>query len=222
MAGMIEYAANGGTAKGYLAGEGNAKGIIVIQEWWGLAPHIKDVADRFAAAGFVALAPDLWDGKLTKAPDEAQRMYMALNVDDAGKKLRGAAAALHAHGAAGKLGVIGFCMGGALSLYAASKMPDEIGACITFYGGHPKVKPDWAALRAPVLGVYGESDGSITPALARSIEKSIVDAGGTCETHIYPAPAGHAFFNDNRPEAYHKASAEDAWRKTLAFLGRNL
>src|SRR5262249_48637789 len=94
MAGMIEDAANGGTAHGYLAGEGNARGIIVIQEWWGLAPHIKDVADRFAAAGYVALAPDLWDGKLTKAPDEAQRLFMALNIDDAGKKLRGAAAAL--------------------------------------------------------------------------------------------------------------------------------
>ncbi len=222
MAGMIEYTANGGTAKGYLAGEGNRKGIIVIQEWWGLAPHIKDVADRFAAAGYASLAPDLWDGKLTKAPDEAQRLFMALNVDDAGKKLRGAAAALRAHGATGKLGVIGFCMGGALALYAASQMPDDIGACVTYYGVHPAVKPDYAALAAPVLGVYGETDGFVTPDVARGIEKSIVAAGGRCETHIYPAPAGHAFFNDARPDAYHEASAKDAWGKTLAFLGRNL
>ena len=222
MAGMIEYTANGGTAAGYLAGEGNGKGIIVIQEWWGLAPHIKDVTDRFAAAGYVALAPDLWDGKLTKAPDEAQRLFRALTVDDVGNKIRGAVGALRAHGAHGQLGVIGFCMGGALALYAASKLPDDIGACATFYGAHPHVKPDFAALRAPILGVYGAADGSVTPAVAHAIEKKIVAAGGRCETHIYPAPAGHAFFNDARPEAYHAASAKDAWHRTLAFFGANL
>src|SRR6266567_1705690 len=165
--GMIEYGANGGTAHGYLAepdGGGNGKGVIVIQEWWGLAPHIQDVADRFARLGYRALAPDLWDGKLTTNPDEAGRMLMALDVDDAAKKLRGAAAALHAHGAHGKLGVVGFCMGGQLALYAATAMPDDIGACVNFYGIHPKVKPDYARLKAPVLAMFGAKDASVTPA----------------------------------------------------------
>src|SRR5215510_480966 len=132
---LIDYAANGGKAKGYLArpeGAGNGKGLIVVQEWWGLVPHIQDLADRFAKEGYLALAPDMWDGKKTTSPDEAGRMLMALDIDDAHKKLAGAAAALHANGAKGKLGVIGFCMGGQLALYSACALPKEIGACADF------------------------------------------------------------------------------------------
>jgi carboxymethylenebutenolidase len=219
MAGMIEYPANGGKAQGYLAGEGK-KGIIVLQEWWGLAPHIKDVTDRFAAAGYLALAPDLWDGKLTKAPDEAGRLLMALDIDDAEKKIRGAIGALRAKGASGKVGIIGFCMGGQLALYAGCKLPDDIGAVVDFYGIHPRVSPDYASLAAPVLGIFGEKDTSVPPATARAIEKAVVAAGRTCRLHFYPAD--HAFFNDTRPEVYDEASAKDAWEKTLTFFSQNL
>jgi carboxymethylenebutenolidase len=218
---MIEYAANGGTAQGYLAepapGQGSGKGVIVIQEWWGLVPHIREVADRFAAAGFIALAPDFWDGQQTKKPDEAGRLFMALNVEDATKKLRGAAAALHAHGAKGKLGVVGFCMGGQLALYAAGALPDEIGACADFYGVHPNVKPDYAKIRGPVLLCIGEHDGSVPPATGREIAAKIQAAGGACDLHVFDA--GHAFFNDHRPEAYHEASAKKAWELTLQLMG---
>src|SRR5688572_8760307 len=113
MGGMIEYQANGAQAQGYLArpdGDGHGKGVIVIQEWWGLVPHIQDLCERFAREGYLALAPDLWDGKKTRDPDEAGRLFMALNIDDAAKKLSGAVAALHAHGATGKVAAVGFCM----------------------------------------------------------------------------------------------------------------
>jgi carboxymethylenebutenolidase len=223
MGAKIEYAANGGKAQGYLAkpsGKGNGKGIVVVQEWWGLVPHIEDVTDRFAAEGYVALAPDLWDGKKTTSPDEAGRMLMALDIDDARKKLSGAIAALHENGADGKLGIVGFCMGGMLALYTACAVPDEIGACVDLYGIHPRIKPDVAKLEAPVLLIIGEHDPSVTPQHGRELVARIEAAGKKVESHVYPA--GHAFFNDTRPEAYHEASAKDAWQKTLAFLKKNL
>jgi carboxymethylenebutenolidase len=222
----IEYPANGGKAHGYLArppeGQGNGKGVLVLQEWWGLVPHIRDVTDRFARAGYVALAPDFWDGKQTTRPDEAGRMLMALNVDDAEKKLRGAIAALHEQGGVtGKVGAVGFCMGGKLALFAGSKNPEEIGAVVDFYGIHPHVHPDYARLQAPVLGIFGEKDGSVTPADAQALADSVRAGGGQMELHIYPGRT-HAFFNDTRPEVYDAGDAADAWEKTLAFLAKSL
>jgi carboxymethylenebutenolidase len=194
--------------------------VIVIQEWWGLADHIKDVCERFAREGYAALAPDLWDGKLTQKPDEAQRLFMALNIADATKKISGAVAALHANGASGKLGIVGFCMGGQLALYAAGELPEHLGAVVDFYGVHPQVRPRYDAIKAPVMVMIGEQDGSVPPAVGREIKANVEKAGGTCEVHVYPA--GHAFFNDARPEAYHADSAIDAWKKTIAFFGRSL
>jgi carboxymethylenebutenolidase len=218
----IEYRANGGKAMGYLAQpeQPNGKGVIVIQEWWGLVPHIRDVTDRFAGLGYLALAPDLWDGKQTKSPDEAGRMLMALDIDDASQKLRGAVAALRAHGVAGKVGVVGFCMGGQLALYAAGALPDDIGACVDFYGIHPRVRPDYAAMTAPVLGIFGANDPSVPPAIGEEIARTIRAAGGKCTTHVFPAQ--HAFFNDTRPEVYDADSSAQAWRLTTEFFKENL
>ena len=158
---MIEFQSNGGTAQGYLSvpETGRGPGVVVIQEWWGLVPHIKDVADRFAAVGFVALAPDLYHGDVARSPDEAGKMMMALNIAQTEKDLRGAVEYLLNHEATEgpSVGTVGFCMGGALSLYAASKN-ERVGACVVFYGIHPKVEPDFEALRAPVLGIFAEED----------------------------------------------------------------
>src|SRR4026209_694023 len=163
---MVEFVSNGGTAPGYLAMPAGTPGpgIIVIQEWWGLVPHIKDVADRFAAEGFVALAPDLYHGKLAKSPDEAGKLMMAMRIDEAEKDIRGAGQFLLDHDSTNgdKVGTVGFCMGGALSLYAATKNP-KVGACVIFYGGHPNVKPDLPNLQAPVLGIYAENGKSTPP-----------------------------------------------------------
>ena len=220
----LEFSSNGGTTGGYLATPASKKGpgVIVIQEWWGLVPHIKNVCDRFAAAGYVALAPDFYHGKSTKSPDEAGKLMMAMRIDQAEKDLRGAIQYLLAHDATtgDKVGTVGFCMGGALSLYAATKNP-QVGACVIFYGGHPNVKPDLEQLQAPVLGFYAERDGFVTPAVARTLERKLKELGKSCEIHIYPG-ADHAFFNDERKEVYSAASAEDAWNRTIKFYEEHL
>lgn len=221
---MVEFSSNGGTASGYLATpeSGKGPGVIVIQEWWGLVPHIKEVCDRFAAEGFVALAPDLYHGKSTTSPDEAGKLMMALRIDEAEKDLRGAAQFLLNHDAAtgNKVGTVGFCMGGALSLYAATKN-SQVGACVIFYGGHPNVKPDLVNLQAPVLGLYAERDGFVTPESVRQLERQLKELGKSAEIHSYP-DADHGFFNDGRAEVYNEAAATDAWQRVLKFLSEHL
>jgi carboxymethylenebutenolidase len=221
---MIEFQSNGGTARGYLATPegGRGPGVVVIQEWWGLVPHIKDVADRFAAEGFVALAPDLYHGDVARSPDEAGKLMMALNIEQTEKDLRGAVRHLLSHEATegGSVGTVGFCMGGVLSLYAASKN-EQVGACVVFYGIHSKVKPDFENLRAPVLGLYAEKDQSVPPEAVRALEEKMAEHGKSIETHTYPG-TDHAFFNDTRPEVYDAGAAADAWRRTIAFLRKHL
>ena len=194
---MVEFKANGRTAQGYLAvpAAGRGPGVIVLQEWWGLVPHIKDVADRFAAAGYVALAPDLYHGETTKSPDEAGKLMMALNIAETEKDLRGAVQYLLGHTATTgeKAGTVGFCMGGMLSLFAATKNP-QVGACVVFYGIHPAVKLDLDGLHAPVLGLYAAQDNFVPPAAVHKLEKELEEAGKPAEMIIYP-DADHAFFN---------------------------
>ena len=223
MGGRISFKSNGSAVDGYLAKPATrGPAVIVIQEWWGLVPHIEDVADRFAAAGFVALAPDLFHGTTAKSPDQAGKLMMSLRIDEAARDLAGAidyAAALP-EVTAPTVGTIGFCMGGALSLYAASKNR-EVGACVVFYGGHPNVKPDLPALQAPVLGIYAGKDTFVSPAVVSALDEQLTALGKRHEFHTYPN-ADHAFFNDARPEVYDAAAAKDAWARTLAFFRREL
>ncbi len=220
---MIEFPANGGTASGYLATppSGQGPGLIVIQEWWGLVDHIKEVTDRFAAEGFVALSPDLYRGDNTTNPDEAGRKLMALDIAQAGKDLVGAADHLLGLDAVSpkKVGALGFCMGGQLAVFAATEH-EQISACVDFYGIHPNVNPDFSKLRGPVLAHFGKDDGFVDVETAEALVAKIKAAGGTVDAHFYEA--GHAFFNDSRPEAYHEASATQAWDRSLAFLRANL
>jgi carboxymethylenebutenolidase len=220
---LVEFPANGHTTTGWLSlpPSGTGPGLLVLQEWWGLVDHIKDVTDRFAAAGFVALAPDLYHGESTKSPDEAGRKLMALDIARAGQDLRGAADHLLGLDAVSpkKVGALGFCMGGQLALYAATEH-DQISACVDFYGIHPNVQPDFARLRAPVLAHFGNDDGFVSPESARELVGKIEAAGGKVEAHFYAA--GHAFFNDARPEAHAPEAAQTAWERTLAFLRAHL
>ena len=221
---MVEFPFAGGNTGGYLASpkQGSGPGVIVIQEWWGLVHHIKDLCDRFAQEGFVALAPDLYHGKSTKSPDEAGKLMMAMRIDEAERDLTAAAQYLLTLDSttSDKVGVVGFCMGGALSLYTATKNP-QVGAAVVFYGGHPKVKPDLPNLHAPVLGLYGEKDRSVTPASAHELERQVKALGKQIEVKVYPG-ADHGFFNDVRPEVYNAEAAADAWRRTIAFLREHL
>lgn len=205
---------------GYLAtpAAGTGPGVIILQEWWGLVPHIKSVADRFAEAGYVALAPDLYHGETTTSPDEAGRLLMALNIEQTAESLKSAIAFLinHERVSSKRVGVVGFCMGGQLALLAGT-VSNQIGAVVDFYGIHPNVSPNFANLQAPVLGIFGDQDSFVPPDAVLALEKAIRDAGGQIETHTY-ANADHAFFNDTRPEVYNPSAAADAWERTLAFL----
>lgn len=221
---MVSYASNGGETTGYLAlpKAPRAPAVVVIQEWWGLVPHIKELADRFAAEGFVALAPDLYHGASTKSPDEAGKLMMSLRMDEAERDLHGAVRYLLSHDRVQgtHVGTVGFCMGGALSLFAACRDP-EVGACVVLYGGHPNVHPDLARLQAPVLGLFAGKDGFVTPAVVHELEAKLNALGKRNTVHIYP-DAQHAFFNDTRPEVYDAAAARDAWTRTLAFFRAEL
>lgn len=221
---MIDFPANGHSGSGYLAlpSSGSGPGVIVIQEWWGLVDHIKDVADRLAREGYVALAPDFYHGKATRSPDEAGKLFMALNIVKAGADLRGAADALlgRPEVTGGRVGAMGFCMGGQLALYAGAEFPDRIGAVVDFYGIHPNVRIDPARLTVPLLAHFGKKDSSVKEGDARALVGKIEAAGGQVEAHFYEAD--HAFFNDTRPTVYHKASAAIAWTRTLDFLHTRL
>jgi carboxymethylenebutenolidase len=219
---LIEYRANGGTTPGYLTlpPSGRGAGIVVIQEWWGLVDHIKTVADRFAAAGYVALAPDLYHGKEAKSPDDAGRLLMALGIDRAATDIRAAADYLLGLDAVAPkaVGVVGFCMGGALALYAAAEHPDRFAAAVDLYGGHPKVTIDPEKLRVPVQGHFGRQDTHVPEADARALMDRLRQRGLVAEDYYYDA--GHAFFNDARPQVYNAAAAALAWERILAFFGR--
>jgi carboxymethylenebutenolidase len=218
----IEFRSNGGTADGYLA-DGGGPGVIVIQEWWGLVPHIKDVCDRFAAEGFLALAPDLYGGESTTEPDEAGKLMMALNMAEAAKDLSGAVDEVSLRAGGDRVGITGFCMGGGLALVAATQRPDKLKACVPWYGliPWPDAQPDWDALDAVVLGHYAEKDGFFTPEAARDLEDDLRRRGKEIEIVIHPG-VDHAFFNDTRPEVYDAAASLAAWQQTVGFLLTNL
>ena len=222
---MIEFPANGGACPGYLAraGETGAPGVVVIQEWWGLGgpkSDTEEIADRFAAAGYTALAPDLYRGKVAAEPDEAGKLMMALRIDEAAADLRGAIG--HLRALTGKpVGIVGFCMGGALALYAACEGGDDVGACVDFYGGHPAVKPNLPALQAPLLGFFAERDDFVSPQMVQELDRQLNELGKVHDFTTYPG-TDHAFFNRRRPEVYNQGAADDAWSKTLAFFGEQL
>ena len=215
-----------GTAHGYLAlpATGSGPGVIVIQEWWGLTDHISGIADRLAAEGFVALAPDLYGGTTTHDADEAGRLMMELPVDEAARDLAGAVDFLLSHEAvtSSTVGAVGFCMGGGFVLLLAAQQGDRIGAAVPFYGVGPAVPDTYTGLRAAVQGHYGEKDDFYPAADARAQEQQIrSESGAEVEFHYYPA--GHAFHNDtNKLGTYDEASARQAWERTVSFLKARL
>jgi carboxymethylenebutenolidase len=209
----VEFPSNAHTCQGYFAGKGPA--VVVIQEYWGLVPHIQDVVDRFAKEGFAAIAPDLYHGKTAKSPDEAGRMLMELDADRAEREIAGAGEWLlkQPECTSKTYAVVGFCMGGALAQYTATKEA-KVGAAVSFYGGFKKVPMDWNNLRAPLLLIYGENDKGVPPEQGRQLEQQLKKIGKNVEVVIYP-DASHAFFNDTRKEVHRPDAAADAWRRTV-------
>jgi carboxymethylenebutenolidase len=216
---MIEFARpDGGKTKGYLAMAGEGRpGVAVIQEWWGLNDQICGVVDRFARAGYNALAPDLYKGRVTTQPDEANHLMTGLDFADATHQdLRGAAQHLKAK--SGKLAVMGYCMGGALTIVAAVHAP-EFAAGVCFYGIPPKEFADPAKIGLPLQGHFANKDDWCTPAAVDELEKALKTAG--VRNEIYRYDAAHAFANERSP-AYDVACANQAWDRMAAFLKANI
>lgn len=221
---MIEIPAEHGPVPGWLATTTNPRpGIVVLQEWWGLNDHIRDVCDRLGDGGYVALAPDLYRGDSTRAPDEAGRLMLGLEVPRAVEDCRAAADHLLGHESVrgDKVGIMGFCMGGGLALVASSAHP-AFGACVDFYGVIPweGVEPDFRNTPA-FLGVFGAEDTSVGAEKVRSLEASLAENGAVSRFEVFEG-CGHAFFNDTRPEAYDEDAASDAWQIVLDFFDEHL
>lgn len=219
---MITFPSNGSSCTGYLS-DGAGPGVIVISEYWGLVPHIVDVTDRFGDAGFTALAPDLYHGATTTEPDEATKQMMEIDMTTAAKEMSGAVDLLVEHTGNPRVGAVGYCVGGGLALMLASQRPDAISAVAPYYGliPWPGVQPDWSALAAKVVGEYAENDEYYTPELAAELQATLRSLGKDATLHIHE-DAGHAFFNDSRPEAYSAEDALQAWERTLALFREEL
>jgi carboxymethylenebutenolidase len=221
----VTFPSNGRQVHGYLRKPdgGSGPGLIVIQEWWGLDDHIAGIVDRLAGEGFVALAPDLFGGRLAHDTDEAGKMLAELPVDEAARDLAGAVDYLLADPdvTSKSLGVIGFCMGGGFVLQLAAQQGDRINAAVPFYGVGPAVPDQYRTVTAPIQGHYGEQDAMYPVAQARAQEQQIRDeSAGSVEFFYYPA--GHAFHNDkDRLGTYKAELASTAWARAVAFLKAN-
>jgi carboxymethylenebutenolidase len=214
-----------GTIPGYLAkpsGQGPWPGLIVIQEWWGLDQQTKSIADRFAAIGYLAFAPDLYHGELAKlgdgqtasvlvqkyapnAPVDLEQIYDALkNLPDC----------------TGKVGSVGFCFGGRMSLALGIRRP--LDAICTFYGGGMQQLFDQlGTLKSPVLGLFGDKDVSIPVGTVEQFDQLLGKIGVHHEVIVYP-DSGHAFFRDSDPNVYRPEAAKDAWVRVTKFFAKNL
>lgn len=218
MSGIVTYPGLADeTLMGYWTHQGgNAPrpAVIVIQEWWGLNDHIKEVADRFAAEGYVALAPDLYHGVVTTEPDEARKQAMELGMRDAVGEIQQAINFLKEQAFVnGRFGIVGFCMGGGLVLQTAASSPD-IAAAAPFYGT-PLSAEKAASVTAPVLSFLGSRDG-IPASGYEAMHAALSAAGVTNKFQLYEG-AQHAFFNDTRP-SYDEAAATDAWQQLLSWF----
>ena len=221
----IKFNFNGISGSGYLAlpEKSGAKPVIVIQEWWGLVPHIKDVVDRLASKGYVAYAPDLYHGQVAKEPDTARKLLMELELDEAAQELTAAAKYLLelTEVDSESVGTLGFCMGGALAIWSAT-ICDEISTAVGYYPGQSweRHNPHWENMKSKRVQIHcSEGDGTSKASAIVEAVSQINSAGGTAEAFDYPSTL-HAFFNNDRPEVFNKEAAELSWNRTIEFLNR--
>lgn len=211
---------DGADCNGYLsepAGNDKAPGVVVIQEWWGLNDQIKGVADRFAGLGYRALVPDLYKGKVTLDAAEANHLMTNLNFGDAATQdIRGATQYLKRTSA--KAGVVGFCMGGALTVLSAMYVK-EADACSSWYGFPPDQAGDVRTIRTPLQLHLSEEDAAFAPENARALEVKLREGKVPFESYWYKA--GHAFFNE-KGQNYNPECAKLAWERTTGFFSKHL
>jgi carboxymethylenebutenolidase len=222
---MVSFPSNSDQAEGYLAvpASGMGPGVIVLQEWWGLVPQIKSCCDRLAEEGLVAFAPDLYHGDIAAHDemDKAAHLMTTLPMDRAARDMGAAVDYLRGHSAvlSSKVGIVGFCMGGMLTLALAAQQGDKIGAAAPFYGAPlGESAPDWSGLTAPVRGHFAENDDFFPPAAIKQLESQLTDMGKDVEFVIHPG-TGHAFCNEeNALGTYNADITAQTWRSTVGFL----
>jgi len=226
-ASIVQYkSATGYFTAGAAQSQGEAKparGLVVIQEWWGLTDQIKRTADRYAKQGYLVFAPDLYHGRTAATSDEAHHLMGGLDWPRAVEEIAMAAQYLKQQGAQ-KVGVVGYCMGGALTIAACVRMPADIDAIAPFYGIPPAKFADPSQIKVPVQAHFGTSDdqmGFSDPETAKQLKAKLEQSGTTFEFHWYEG-ASHAFTNELRPEVYHAEYAEQSFQRTLDFFNRHL
>jgi carboxymethylenebutenolidase len=225
----VEFPSNGSVASGYLVTppSGSGPGVLVIQEWWGLDSGIKEMAHRLGAAGFVALAPDLYHGELAAHDemDKAAHLMQKLPADRAGRDMSGAVDYLanHASVTSEGIGVVGFCMGGMLSLIIATNRPDRVKAVVPFYGfPQGNTEPDWSKMTAVVSGHMAEHDDYFSPAAARALEAKLRAMGKNVTFTVHPG-TGHAFMGPHNALGTLNADlAARIWPQVVSFLHENV
>ena len=225
MAETVQFKSNGSTASGYLVkpASGSGPGLLVIQEWWGLDSGIKEMAERFGNAGFVALAPDLYHGQLAghDEMDKAAHLMQSMPADRAARDMSGAIDFLANHSSvtSKSIGVVGFCMGGLLSFIIAAHRPDKVKAVVPFYGFPTgAAEPDWSKLSATISGHMAENDDHFAPAAARALEAKLRGMGKSVTLKVHPG-TGHAFMGPhNALGTLDEKLAAQIWPDVVSFL----
>ncbi|MGI8788166.1 MAG: dienelactone hydrolase family protein [Pyrinomonadaceae bacterium] len=218
----LEFSTSKGDATAYIAlpdkSGDEKKAVVVIQEYWGLNDHIKDIAERYASEGFIAIAPDLYRGEITKDKHEAAKLMEKLELEDGLDTINNAMIAAQEKYEIAKFGITGFCMGGTYALEAACKL-EGLSAAAPFYGDIPD-EFTLQGLNCPVIFISATKDKWINPEKVAELER--IAKANTLPIESVKYEADHAFFNDTRPEVYDQAAAKDAWAKVVAFFKENL
>lgn len=217
---FLNFETTGGQTNAYLTmpDEGSDRAVILIQEWWGLNDHIKDIAGRYADEGFVAIAPDLYRGRLARDPNEASQFMAALSIEDGLDTIKSAIDAARDETGIGHFGITGYCMGGTFSLRAACEI-EGISGCAAFYGDIPP-EEILSKLTVPTVFISGTKDAWIN-------EQKVAELEDIVERYELPVTslkydADHAFFNNTRPEVYDAVAAADAWAFVIGFFNDKL
>jgi carboxymethylenebutenolidase len=220
----LEIPADGGTLPAYRAvpSAGSGPGVLVLHEAFGLVGHIREVCNRFAREGFVALAPDLFRGERPSDLDAARACAAALELDAVSADLEASINGLLSDSAVegSRVGVVGFCLGGHLALLAASKS-QRVAAAVDFYGFHPRLKIEVEAIQGSALVIHAENDEFIPVEVVKRLEQKLEPLGSRATLIIQPG-VGHAFMNDARPDRYDAVAAVEGWERMLAFLRAEL
>ena len=217
----VEFDQNGVQVSGYLARpeQSPRAGMIVIQEWWGLNDDIKEIANRYAADGYLALAPDMYHGQVAEEPDEARKLAMTLERDQAAREIDTAVAWMKTTQGVAKVGCVGFCMGGGLTLASALRPSSGIDAAHVYYGGGMPESSELARIHVPVMGSYGAEDQGIPASQVQRLRDTLAESGVPQDIKLYEG-AGRSFFN--RGHSYHAEAAADSWERSKDWFAKHL